>query len=184
MPFVNGKFIFPLLVIACISLLSIFSKNYFTEKVNFTNEKNIDQLASIFPNTSFDTNVIAQKIIPQIITFNNSTELFKNLQDSLSKKNTTSEKVVYTKSFIKNYNSEQSRTQKISLIIFWCLMIALAVLAFLKNYSLIPLLGVSTCLYLLTGMTLSNWVWFGGWLAIGLVVYFLYGFKKSKLAQQ
>jgi basic amino acid/polyamine antiporter, APA family len=44
------------------------------------------------------------------------------------------------------------------------------------------LLGVASCLYLLTGMTLANWLWFGGWLGLGLVVYFLYGFKKSKLA--
>jgi basic amino acid/polyamine antiporter, APA family len=182
MPYVNGKFIFPLLVVACISLLSIFSKNYFSEKINFTNEKNIDQLASIFPAASLDTNFIAQQILPKIETFNNSSNVFKNLKDSLSVKTIASDKVLYTKSFIKNYNTEQSRTQKISFIIFWFLMIALSVLAFIKNYSLIPLLGVSTCLYLLTGMTLSNWVWFGGWLAIGLVVYFLYGFKKSKLA--
>jgi basic amino acid/polyamine antiporter, APA family len=73
---------------------------------------------------------------------------------------------------------------KVSIILFWLLMIGLAILAFLKNYSLIPLLGVASCLYLLTGMTLANWLWFGGWLGLGLVVYFLYGFKKSKLASK
>lgn len=74
-------------------------------------------------------------------------------------------------------------TPKLSLLIFWLSAIILAVLAFIKKYSLIPLMGVTTCLYLLTGMTKSNWAWFLGWLALGLVIYFLYGYRKSKLAK-
>lgn len=73
-------------------------------------------------------------------------------------------------------------TPKISLILFWIIAVILSVMAFVKKYSLIPLMGLITCLYLLTGMTKSNWAWFLGWLAIGLVIYFLYGYKKSKLA--
>src|SRR5690349_11766690 len=44
---------------------------------------------------------------------------------------------------------------KISLIIFWLSAIVLSIMAFVKKYSLIPLMGVTTCLYLLTGMTKS-----------------------------
>lgn len=72
---------------------------------------------------------------------------------------------------------------KISLIIFWLMMVILAVLAFIKKWSLIPLMGVSTCLYLLTGMSKSNWEWFIAWMVLGLIIYFLYGYKKSKLAR-
>ena len=71
----------------------------------------------------------------------------------------------------------------ISLIVFWVLMVILAVLAFMKKFSLIPLMGVSTCAYLLTGMSLSNWVWFIGWLGLGLIVYFSYGYRKSVLGR-
>ena len=70
----------------------------------------------------------------------------------------------------------------ISVIIFWLICIFLSILGFFKKYSLIPLMGVTTCLYLLTGMTKSNWAWFLSWLAVGLILYFLYGYKKSKLA--
>ncbi|MFI5129594.1 MAG: amino acid permease [Chitinophagales bacterium] len=73
-------------------------------------------------------------------------------------------------------------TPNISLIIFWISAVVLAVVAFIKKYSLIPLMGLITCMYLLTGMTKSNWVWFLSWLLIGVVFYFLYGYKKSKLA--
>ncbi|HZX74023.1 MAG TPA: amino acid permease, partial [Cyclobacteriaceae bacterium] len=72
-------------------------------------------------------------------------------------------------------------TPKISILIFWSICALLSVLTFIKKYSLIPLMGVTTCLYLLTGMTKSNWAWFLGWLFIGLIIYFLYGYKKSKL---
>ena len=68
-----------------------------------------------------------------------------------------------------------------TMIIFFILCAVMAVLAFLKNLSLIPLLGLISCCYLLTGMAVSNWKWFGIWLLIGLVFYFSYGYKNSKL---
>jgi uncharacterized membrane protein len=74
-------------------------------------------------------------------------------------------------------------TPNISLIIFWLVLILLSVITIIKKYSLIPLLGLSTCLYLLTGMTKSNWTWFLGWLLLGLVIYFLYGYNHSKLKE-
>jgi basic amino acid/polyamine antiporter, APA family len=72
---------------------------------------------------------------------------------------------------------------KISLIIFWVVVVLMTIFSIIKKWSLIPVLGVVTCLYLLTGMSKSNWVWFLGWLGLGLVIYFAYGYKKSKLAQ-
>ena len=77
--------------------------------------------------------------------------------------------------------SDEKATTNISLVIFFVLCIVMAILAFLKNLSLIPLLGLMTCSYLLTGMTINNWKWFGGWLLIGLIFYFAYGYKNSKL---
>jgi amino acid transporter len=75
----------------------------------------------------------------------------------------------------------QSAAVKIATMLFWIAVIVLSILSFLRNLSLIPLLGLTFCLYLLTGMSGSNWKWFFIWFAIGLVVYFLYGYRKSKL---
>ncbi len=74
-------------------------------------------------------------------------------------------------------------TPHITLLIFWLIAGLLAVLTLFKKYSLIPLMGLVTCLYLLTGMTKENWAWFIGWMVLGLVLYFMYGYRKSKLAQ-
>ena len=83
-----------------------------------------------------------------------------------------------------NVSDEATLTYNFSAVIFWITAILLAFGAILKNWSLIPLMGLITCLYLLTGMTAMNWAWFGGWLLIGLVVYFFYGYRKSKLSAE
>jgi basic amino acid/polyamine antiporter, APA family len=67
------------------------------------------------------------------------------------------------------------------MIVFLIVCAVMTVFAFTKNLSLIPLLGLVSCCYLLTGMAVSNWMWFGVWLVIGLLFYFIYGYKNSKL---
>ena len=69
----------------------------------------------------------------------------------------------------------------IPMIVFYLVWITIAVFSYIKNYSLIPVLGLLSCCYLLTGMGWTNWMMFGVWLVIGLVVYLMYGYKKSKL---
>lgn len=65
--------------------------------------------------------------------------------------------------------------------IYFVLMTALLLLAIKKQWSLIPLLGATTCSYLMTELGVVNWTRFGIWIAIGLCLYFFYGFKRSKL---
>lgn len=77
--------------------------------------------------------------------------------------------------------SEGMIATNLPLVVFFLLCIVMSFLTFFKNLSLIPLLGLISCCYLLTGMAVSNWKWFGVWLLIGLVFYFAYGFKNSKL---
>ncbi|HPW88611.1 MAG TPA: amino acid permease [Kaistella chaponensis] len=80
-----------------------------------------------------------------------------------------------------NWDHETAGEFRISMFFFIVINLGLCVLAFVKNLSLIPLMGLSSCLYLLTGMSHNNWFWFLVWFAIGLVIYFSYGFKNSKL---
>ncbi|MBA3705518.1 MAG: amino acid permease [Bacteroidetes bacterium] len=87
--------------------------------------------------------------------------------------------------FIPNYFPSKfnidSIAMNIPLLVFYILCIVMAFLSFIKNLSLIPVLGLVSCCYLLTGMAASNWIWFGIWLVLGLGVYFLYSYKNSKL---
>ncbi|HWC52642.1 MAG TPA: amino acid permease, partial [Chitinophagaceae bacterium] len=128
LPYVNGKFVYPLIVIAAFILFSTTIKNYVSDMFSFDFASNPDYVAG--------------KIS------------FMDLA-----------------------------TPKISLIIFWLVCFIMSIATIIKNFSLIPLMGLTTCLYLLTGMTKSNWAWFLSWLLIGLLIYFLYGYRKSKLAK-
>ena len=80
-----------------------------------------------------------------------------------------------------NISDEKQGEFRLSIIIYIIINLILVVISYLKNLSLIPLLGLSSCLYLLTGMTHNNWFWFGLWFIIGLGIYFFYGKKHSKL---
>lgn len=46
---------------------------------------------------------------------------------------------------------------------------------------LVPVLGALICLLMITGLGLDNWLRLAVWLAIGLVIYFGYGKKHSKV---
>ncbi len=72
--------------------------------------------------------------------------------------------------------------QEFLFLIFMICFFLMAVFSFLRNYSLIPVIGVLCCLYLLIEIPVKSWIVFFGWMAIGLSIYFLFGYKNSKLA--
>ena len=129
LPYINGQYIFPIIIVGTLIILGVTTKDYFTNLFNFDFSSNADYVA-------------------------------------------------------KRISFMDAATPNISLIIFWISCVAIAVFAYLKKFSLIPLMGLATCMYLLTGMTKINWAWFLGWLLIGLVVYFIYGKQHSKLAER
>jgi basic amino acid/polyamine antiporter, APA family len=46
---------------------------------------------------------------------------------------------------------------------------------------LVPILGIVTSLFLMIlGSQIITWIFFAGWLAIGLAIYFLYGYRNSE----
>ena len=74
--------------------------------------------------------------------------------------------------------------EKVPFILFGIVLLITAVLSFLRNYSLIPVLGFLSCSYLLCESGTTNWERFLIWLVVGLVIYFLYGIRKSKLVNR
>src|SRR5512136_875472 len=48
----------------------------------------------------------------------------------------------------------------------------------------VPAMGILSCLYLMSGLPKDTWVRLLVWMAIGLLIYFTYGIRKSKLRRR
>ncbi|MHA6248259.1 amino acid permease [Pontibacter sp. CAU 1760] len=83
--------------------------------------------------------------------------------------------------FVSMSGGWESFQHKIPLIGFIGVTAVLTILTHRHCLSLIPVLGLLTNLYLMTELGITNWSRFLAWLAIGLVVYFAYGYRNSKL---
>lgn len=78
----------------------------------------------------------------------------------------------------------QAYRDKLPFFLFLVLAAALAVLTFVKRLSLIPVLGLASCFYLMTELGYTNWLRFLIWLVIGLVIYFTYSFRHSRMGRR
>ncbi|HSK74221.1 MAG TPA: amino acid permease C-terminal domain-containing protein, partial [Pyrinomonadaceae bacterium] len=72
-------------------------------------------------------------------------------------------------------------SHKIPMIVFVIMTLALVILTLFKKLSLIPILGLLSTGYLMTELGITNWTRFGIWLAVGLKIYRLYGYRNSHL---
>ena len=89
--------------------------------------------------------------------------------------------VVFIAIKIPDYFKSLFTEEGVPMIIFFVVTTIIAALSYIKNFSLIPVLGLLSCFYLMAQESHTNWYRFIIWLAIGLVIYFLYGRHNSKL---
>jgi amino acid transporter len=68
--------------------------------------------------------------------------------------------------------------------LFWLIAIILGFLTVMKKFSLIPVLGMISCFYLMAQESHIVWMRFLIWLVIGLTIYFLYSYSHSKLSDK
>ena len=81
-----------------------------------------------------------------------------------------------TKGFAEGY-------QEVLFLVFVVILVLVAVLSYIKSFSIIPIIGALCCLYLMIEIPPLSWLWFFIWMGIGLVIYSFYGRRKSLLAQ-
>lgn len=67
------------------------------------------------------------------------------------------------------------------MLLFWIVAAVVSVLSFVHSFSLLPVLGLVSCFYLMAQESHTNWLRFLIWLVIGLVIYFSYGRNHSHL---
>ncbi|TDO22034.1 amino acid permease [Pedobacter duraquae] len=185
-PYVNSKFVVPpILAILLIVAFTMYRKE--TSSFILNSAKIQDPVTLV---TSLDSSELAsvQSQIkqlenkPALIEKNIDTEAYLAKLDAAQYQNFVDNASI---SADKKYDSGWSLFKhKIPMWIFLFICCVITWYCIKKDLSLIPVLGLLSCLYMMCELGISNWIGFGIWLVIGLVVYFLYGFKHSKLNQQ
>ncbi|MFN5133847.1 MAG: amino acid permease [Chitinophagaceae bacterium] len=79
-------------------------------------------------------------------------------------------------------NSAHESRQEILFLLFLVIAVGLSIFTFIRKFSLIPVLGALSCLYLMIEIPVASWLWFFVWMGVGLLIYAFYGYRKSKLA--
>jgi basic amino acid/polyamine antiporter, APA family len=90
--------------------------------------------------------------------------------------------VIYFK--LPGYYEGLFKKEGLPMLVFFVVAIIVSVYTFLRNFSLIPVLGLLSCFYLMAQESHTNWYRFLIWLVVGLVIYFTYGRWNSKLAKK
>ncbi|MCL9770028.1 amino acid permease [Flavobacterium sp. HXWNR69] len=181
-PYVNSKYVFPLIILTGIIIAFTVNK---TATMDFiTNEKQINNPATIV--TSLEENQTKEVFL---FLKNNGyvTDDSTDLEDVFSK--ISQDEVAY-KNIVDSLPIDQKLKYETGLDLFkhkipmWIFLISLlffAVWSWKQNLSLIPLLGLVSCLYMMAELSVWNWIYFGIWLLIGLLIYFGFSRKNSKL---
>jgi basic amino acid/polyamine antiporter, APA family len=73
--------------------------------------------------------------------------------------------------------------QALIYLVFFGLWTLISWWSFTRNLSLIPVLGLTINLYLMTQMGTTNWIRFMYWCAVGFAIYFAYSYRRSRLHQ-
>jgi amino acid transporter len=74
--------------------------------------------------------------------------------------------------------------QELLFIAYFVAAVLISFFSLLKNWSLIPVLGMLSCMYLMIEIPAISWSWFFAWMGLGLLLYFSYGYRNSNLRDQ
>lgn len=181
-PYINAQFIMPVLIVVAIGLSYTYNKENVIKF--FKNDPVMVDAATMISKMNREELESTKKSVIQI----NEAEYEKANYDLEAYLSSMNESSYFT--FVKNLPIAESKKFEIGWDVFkhkiplWIFMITSLVLcyyAFTKKLSLIPLLGLISCLYMMSELGISNWIGFGIWLLAGLIIYFSYSMKKSKL---
>lgn len=185
-PYINGKYIMPVGVVVGFALLLMYNTDGIERFVKNTPEVYEPQMLI----TELDSVNIQLLIQDVVVNYNelytqNSNDLEATLQHLFSYN--PNEYISLLSNRLETeqmYHSGWSLfLHKIPLWLFAFALIGLSYWSYIKNLSLIPMLGLVCCLYMMCELTVWNWLYFSVWLLIGLSIYFLYSRHHSKLHQ-
>jgi amino acid transporter len=181
-PYVNSKYIFPVLL--GIGVTIAFSVNKSATMDFITNEKQINEAGTIVTSLEeTDTKAVVTYLQANGFVKETNADL-EEVLSAISEDEATYKNVVDAMPIDASLKYESGFAlfkHKIPMWIFLISLMFFAVWSWRQNLSLIPLLGLVSCLYMMAELSVWNWIYFTIWLLIGLVIYFGFSRKNSKL---
>ena len=180
-PYVNSKFIFPIALV--LGLFFAFTYNNKATMGFLTNETQVNSPQAIITALDKeDTNKVYQYLIglESKPSTNDVEALLSQYQEDQVKYEAIVARLPISDT-IKYESGFDLFKHKIPMWIFIISLLGLAFWSYKENLSLIPLLGLISCLYMMAELSVWNWIYFTVWLLLGLVIYFGFSRKNSKL---
>jgi APA family basic amino acid/polyamine antiporter len=180
-PYLNSKYIFPVLIL--IGLVISFTKFKDDSIAFLSNEKQLNEPLNIITSLNESETKEVFAYLSALNKENKTTDLEElltsfrgdeTLYGNVVEKMPVSDEIKYESGFA-------LFKHKIPMWIFFISLFLFMVWSWKENLSLIPLLGLVSCLYMMAELSVWNWIYFSIWLVIGLVIYFSFSYKNSKL---
>lgn len=180
-PYVNSKFIMPVALIA--GLVFSFTVNEKATMAFITNERQINSPGTIVTSLSKgEAQLVYNSLLARDVA--NGQQDLEHILGTYESDPVKYQILVDELPIAESLKYESGFTlfkHKIPMWIFLLSLVLLTVWAYRKNLSLIPMLGLICCLYMMAELSVWNWIYFAAWLCIGLIIYFGFSRKNSKL---
>jgi APA family basic amino acid/polyamine antiporter len=184
-PYMNSKYVIPFMLAA--GLFYAFNYNNKGSIDFITNATQINNATDIITSLNKEE---SKKVFDYLVGIDakNRTKETPDLENLLSQYQKDDAKYALVVAGLPIDNSLKYESglglfkHKIPMWIFLISLVALTIWSFRDNLSLIPLLGLVSCLYMMAELSVWNWIYFTAWLLIGLTIYFGFSRKNSKLS--
>jgi APA family basic amino acid/polyamine antiporter len=181
-PYVSSRYILPLLFVIGIILSWTYNKESVKE---FFQNKTLVAKEDLYGRLNVSDSVLLKEKLAVLDAANY--RQYGNLKTYLDSVYSTTYRPVIRKTGLREEalytKGMDSFLPNVPQWLFLIVAIIITFYAFIRKYSLIPVLGLISCFYLMAQESHTNWYRFLIWLVIGLCIYFTYGYKNSRLAK-
>ncbi len=178
-PYVNSKYIIPVLALGAVVAVSFLNTDNVSDFLRARKLKSPGEfVAGISPDEKFAVTFVLAYKAKTTVPDSSVVELLDRMEYADYRSLVRAMKLPEEKMFHTGWDVFKHH---IPLWLFFLVSAVIIALCWTKNLSLIPVMGLISCFYLMSELGFTNWMRFLIWLAVGLIIYFTYGRTHSHL---
>ncbi|HLP15450.1 MAG TPA: amino acid permease [Bacteroidota bacterium] len=179
-PYINSKYIIPVLAAIALVSVSYFNSDAVSDFLHARKLKAPDEFISgITPTEKFTATLLTAYKTQRPVADSSVASVLASMDGADYRSIVRAMKLPDEKMYTGGWDVFK---HQLPLWLFFIVTAVITALCWTKNLSLIPVLGLISCLYLMSELGFTNWMRFLVWLTVGLIVYFTYSRTHSHLA--